>query len=288
MKQPWVSPSDAPTIEQSIHDYIVSIFRSERGRRLEIIPISPNAEASRGWDAAVIEAVPLFFQYKLPDFTSRPAQSQPKAAEIRKTYGFKDDNGLFHFSLRKKAAKEPRSQHDLMLSLESAGQKVYYVATDFIDQKRLRFGGDLHACGRPWIPRSHLFAADLLGIREYTSPWFDGLICIPPFARVSDPVENHKFLYNQNFEVSLHSEPAQALGIPLVQVIADQYALLGTDSSINENNVEKSIAAVLRSIAGGDNSEKTLSLVQDYYNSLYSGSRQYQHGIMGKLSVVVN
>jgi hypothetical protein len=283
MKQPWDNPSDAPVIEQSIHDYIVSIFRAQRGRRLEIVPISPGAEASRGWDAAVVEAVPLFFQYKLPDFTSRPAKSQPQAAEIRKSFGFNDDNGLFHFRLRKKAASEPRSQHELMLALEADGYPVYYVSTDFIDQSRLRFGGDLHACGRPWISKNHSIGHEIDGIYEYIAPWFDGLICIPPFTEVSAPVENHKFLYNQSLEVSLHSDPTHARAVPLIQVIADQAFLLGADASINEKNADKHISAILHAIAGGVKSEKTLSLVQDYYVSLHSGSEKYRTSLMGRL-----
>ena len=285
MKQPWDNPSDAPAIEQCIHDYIVSIFRAQtqRGRRLEIVPISPGAEASRGWDAAVVEAVPLFFQYKLPDFTSQPARSQPLAADIRKSFGFNDENGLFHFRLRKKAAKEPRSQHELLLALEADGFPVYYVSTVFVDQSRLRFGGDLHACGRPWISKNHLIGHELEGTYEYIAPWFDGLICIPPFTAVSNPVEDHRFAFNQNLEVSLHSDPTQARAAPLIQVIADQVYLLGTDASINEENSDIRINSILHAVAGGFESERKLSLVQDYYASLHSTPEKHRATLMGKL-----
>jgi hypothetical protein len=170
-----------------------------------------------------------------------------------------------------------------MLALAADGQSVYYVATDFIDLTRLRFGGDLHACGRPWISRNHLFGHEFETVNEYMAPWFEGLICIPPFAKVSHPVENHKFLYNQNLQVSLHSDPTQARAVPLIQVVADQNFLLGTDASINEKNADKHISAILYAIAGGDKSEKTLSLVQDYYISLHSGSEQYRTSLMGRL-----
>ncbi|MFJ3483250.1 hypothetical protein ACIPL1_07670 [Pseudomonas sp. NPDC090202] len=283
MNTPWDNPSDAPVIEQSIHDYIVSIFRAQRGRRLEIVPISPGAEASRGWDAAVLEVVPLFFQYKLPDFTSRPTKSQPHAAKFRKDIGFNDDNGFFHFKLRKKAAKEPRSQHELMLEMEKEGYAVYYVATDFIDNSRLRWGGDLHAGARPWISRNHRIVDETRSVYDFLAPWFDGLICIPPFTEVSAPVENHRFIYNSSLEVSLHSDPTQAYGTPLLQILEHQSFNFGTELSITEKNVDRHVNFILSAIAGGAIAEKRLTAIEEYYNSLRPRSDEYRSSLMGKL-----
>jgi hypothetical protein len=283
MKQPWENPSDAPVIEQSIHDYIVSVFRAHRVHRPEIVPISPGAEASRGWDASVVEVVPLFFQYKLPDYTSRLLQSQPANARIRKDFGFSDDNGAFHFRLRKKASKEPRSQHELMLEMEKNGYQIYYVSTTFVDAARLRFGGDLHASGRPWISRNHVISSRSEQVLEYIAPWFDGLICIPPFKDVSAPVEKHKFIYNEYLEVSLHSDPVQARAVPLIQMLSDQVYQFEGDASINERNVDYHVNSILDSIAGRLRHEREGMAVRDYYLSLVSGSETYRKSVMGKL-----
>lgn len=283
MKQPWINPSDAPVIEQSIHDYIVSVIRAQKGPRVEIVPISPGAEATRGWDAAVVEAVPLFFQYKLPDFTSRPAQFHPRAYRARKEFGFNDESGFFHFSLRKKATKVPKSQHELMLEMEESGYPTYYVSTVFIDQSRLRFGGELHDSGRPWISREHYIRHEGETALDYIAPWFKGLICIPPFKAVSAPVERHKFIYNDNLEVSLHSEPTQARAVPLTQVIFDQAFHFGTESSINNENVGTHIDRVLLAIAGGAQHEKQISSVKEFYDSLQTGSEKYRNSLMGQL-----
>lgn len=230
-----------------------------------------------------MEVVPLYFQYKLPDFTSRPAQSQPRAEGVRRKFGFSDENGLFHFKLRKKAAKEPRSQHELMLEMDRQGHAIFYVATTFIDIDRLRFGGRLHKGRRPWIPREHSFGHEGDEVFEYVAPWFDGLICIPPFSEVTLPVEKHSFMFNQSLEVSLHSEPMQAQAVPLIEVISHLSNDFGGEASVNEKNVSEYIDKVLIAVAGGEADEESLLEVKQYYKSLITGSDIYRASLMGRL-----
>lgn len=250
LKAPWEQPSDAPVIEQSIHDYIVSIFRmSPHDRGVEIIPISPGAEAKRGWDAAVNQVVPLFFQYKLPDFTSKPRSTQPSAYARRQEWKFDDASGLFHFRLRARAAGEPRSQHELLVDLQDRGARVFYVSPSFIDFKRLRFGGKL-INDSPWVP-SHV---SLLGwnlLERVDVPLFRELICIPPHQNVDGNPEDHQFFFNQDHEVSLHSEPTQVEVLNLRELLVDQIGLVRQSVGVvSRQNYEGFVSGVLDALAG--------------------------------------
>ncbi|MGN7838249.1 hypothetical protein [Stenotrophomonas sp. 22385] len=250
VKAPWKNPSDAPVIEQSIHDYIVSIFRmSPSDRGVEIIPISPGAEAKRGWDAAVSQVVPLFFQYKLPDFTSRPQKTQPAAYAWREDWRFDDAGGLFHFRLRAKAKGEPRSQHELLVDLQNRGARVFYVSPTFIDLKRIRFGGDL-INGSPWV-RSHVSFLTWNILERVDVPLFRDLICIPPHEEVDGNPEEHQFFFNQHHEVSLHSDPVQIEGISFRELLVDQIGRVSQGIGVvDRDNYEGFTAGVIDALAG--------------------------------------
>lgn len=250
MKAPWVQPDDAPVIEQSIHDYIVSVFRmSPSDRGVEIIPISPGAEAKRGWDAAVMQVVPLFFQYKLPDFTSKPKVTQPSAYIRRREWRFDDALGLFHFRLRAKAAGEPRSQHELLVDLQNRGARVFYVSPSFIDFRKLRFGGEL-INNSPWAP-SHISMLGWSILERVNVPLFRDLICIPPYQNVDGHPENHQIFFNQHHEVSLHSEPTQIDALNLREVLVDQIGLIRDSSvAVSRENYERFVGGVLDALAG--------------------------------------
>jgi hypothetical protein len=265
MKTPWVSPYNAPAIEQSIHDYIVSIFRQLTGpeRKVEIVPISPGAEATRGWDAAVMEVVPLYLQYKYPDFTSRPWSSQPSAFKYRRGWAFDDSDGVFHFHLRAKAEKAPKSQHELMFDLQSTGKRVFYVAPTFIDVKRLRSGGD-PLYDRPWLNSRLSFRRGYL-VDFIPVPYFDGLICIPPHVSVADAPENHVFYFNAKHEVSFHSDPAIVESRDFEAVIADQIDDILSSRTITRNNVELYVQEVLALISGETNQNG--EIIKDYFSA---------------------
>lgn len=282
VKAPWSNPSDAPTIEQSLHDYVVSIFRMQSGdsRRVEIIPISPGAEAKRGWDAAVMEAVPLYLQYKLPDFTSRPAVTQAAVHTQRKEWGFDDMSGAFHFRLRAKAAKEPRSQHELLVDLQKQGARVYYLSTTFVDMTRLRFGGDL-IHGRAWLDGyGSILHRNML--ERVSAPIFQDLICIPPHANVDQPVEEHQFFFNVHCEASLHSDPEVVESLDFGEVLRDQISAFGTDVAITEGNVGEHVEAVLGAIANASPNSPGYRSVRSYFDSLVRASENPSH-LMGSL-----
>ncbi|WP_426270489.1 hypothetical protein ACN9MB_01250 [Dyella kyungheensis] len=267
---PWTDPSDAPVIEQSIHDYIVSIFRRVRGHRglVEIIPISPGAEATRGYDAAVKEVVPLYFQYKLPDFTSRPQSSQPEVYRQRADWAFDDAGGLFHFRLRAKATHAPQSQHQLLFELARKGAHAYYVSPTFIDQQRLRFGGELIA-NEPYALRyMNVQYGDLLDRVEV--PVLHDIICIPPCCSVDDPPESHQFFFNQKRQVSLHSDPVRVESLDLASVIDDQLRELVSGRALTQDSVNEHVNYILRSLSGEFRDERNFGLVSDYYRSMRS------------------
>lgn len=265
-KAPWENPSDAPVIEQSIHDYIVSIFRmSPHDRGVEIIPISPGAEAKRGWDASVNQVIPLFFQYKLPDFTSKPRNTQPAAFARRQEWKFNDANGIFHFGLRAKAAKEPRSQHELLVDLQNQGQRVFYVAPTFIDFRRLRFGGEL-IDGRSWVP-SHVSFLGWGILERIDVPLFNELVCIPPYANVDGSPEDHRFFFNEHHEVSLHSDPVEVEGQSMRELLLDQIQQLdeGQEATVHRDNYESYISGVIRALAGGMDDSSSYRTVRDFF-----------------------
>ena len=270
MKAPWKQPSDSPVIEQSIHDYIVSVFRrSPRDRGVEIIPISPGAEAKRGWDAAVIQVVPLFFQYKLPDFTSNPKRTQPSAYARRQEWKFDDAYGLFHFRLRAKAAGEPRSQHELLVDLQDRGERVFYVSPsfiDFTDCKWLRFGGEL-INDSPWVP-SHISILGSNLLERVNVPLFRKLICIPPHQTVDGNPKDHQIFFNQHHEVSLHSEPIQVKGLNFRKVLVDQIELVRKPSGVvNRENYEGFIRGVLDALAGESGNRETRDAIDLFFHS---------------------
>lgn len=272
MKMPWVSPSDAPVIEQSIHDYIISIFRQLTGpeRKVEIVPISPGAETTRGWDAAVMQAVPLYFQYKYPDFTSRPRRSQPIAFSYRQGWAFDDSAGLFHFRLREKAANAPKSQHEFMVDLQNAGEKVFYVAPTFIDAKRLRLGGD-PIYDRPWRYSRVSFRRGYM--MDYpVVPQFEGLICIPPQIDVSGPPEDHKFYFNSHHEVSLHSKPVIVEVSTVQQVVENQLNSLSSTRALTSESIRDYVEGILKSICAQDNAGDQYALVYEYFEASLSQS----------------
>lgn len=282
VKAPWSNPTDAPVIEQSIHDLIVSIFRMQPGTAgdVEIVPISPGAEAKRGWDAAVIEAVPLYLQYKLPDSTSRPAQTQSEAYEQRNKFGFNDSEVLFHFPLRAKAAQEAKSQHEFLVELQKQGERAYYVSTTLVDLKRLRKRGSL-IDGRPWVneysPILHRGTWQLVGV-----PFFQDLICIPPHAYVDDPPENHRFFFNADHEVSLHSEPEIVESLNFLEVLRDQVEIVQTTGAINADNIDEHVNSILVGIAGGTRNELSFERVRSYFDALVQASNNKSH-LMGSL-----
>ncbi|WP_302410156.1 hypothetical protein [Comamonas kerstersii] len=251
VKTPWVHPTDAPPIEQSVHDFIVSAFRRQTDfrRNVEIIPISPGAEAKRGWDAAILEAVPLYLQYKLPNFSSRPHEHHKVASAVRKQWHFHDVDGLFNFRLRKQAEHEPRSQHELLVELADMGHRVYYVAPTFVDFKRLRRGADLlhneaYLDGRISIQhRNHL--------EQVYAPIFRDLICIPPHCNVNGLPERHRFYYNFEHEVSLHSDPTMVPSLNFQDVYFDQLETIQGEDTVTSENVEEYSIRVLKSLVGG-------------------------------------
>lgn len=248
---PWVHPADAPPIEQSVHDFIVSAFRRQNDfrRDVEIIPISPGAEAKRGWDAAVLEAVPLYLQYKLPNFSSRPHQYLRTVAAQRKLWGFHDVDGVFSFRLRKKAEHEPRSQHELLVELAESGHRVYYVGPTFVDFKRLRRASDLlhneaYLEGRISIQHRNL-------LEQVYAPMFRDLICIPPHCNVDGAPERHRFIYNFEHEVSLHSDPVIVPSLTFGDVYSDQLRLIQGNETVTPQNIEEYSIGVLKALAGG-------------------------------------
>lgn len=275
-KPPWENPSDAPVIEQSIHDYIVSIFRlSPQDRGVEIIPISPGAEAKRGWDAAVMQVVPLFFQYKLPDFTSRPKTSQPAVFDRRGSWKFDDSGGLFHFRLRARAAGEPRSQHELLVDLQDRGERVFYVAPTFVDLKRLRIGGDL-VHGHAWM-RSHLSVLGLNILERVDAPLFDDLICIPPHQHVEGNPEDHEFFFNQHHEVSLHSEPAQVEAMTLRDLIVDQIEQVGQEEGVvDHENYPAFVHRVLDALNGETNNDTLRGQIRRFFEDQLDSASSHQ------------
>lgn len=268
MKLPWTCPKDAPVIEQSLHDYVVSIFRIHRSvsRKLRIIPISPGAEAKRGWDAAIMEVVPLYFQYKLPEFTGRPKSSQPEIWAQRSQWKFDDVAGLFYFYLRAKAKKEPRSQHQLLVEMEQRGERVYYVAPTFIDQERLQFGGELMPGGYPWI-WSHVSMSHSLLMERIDVPMFSGLICIPPYKNVNAPPEDHRIFFNCHGEVSLHSDPVLITAKSIEEVVGEQIRLAESMQGITEETVDGYVSKVLSLIAGSDQNQEVVGQVQSFYEA---------------------
>lgn len=269
MKAPWQDPSDAPVIEQSIHDYIVSIFRQLSGpaRKVAIIPISPGAETTRGWDAAVNEAIPLYFQYKYPDFTSRPWSSQHSAYMLRKSWAFDDRKGLFHFPLRERSKNATRSQHELMVDLHNTGNRVFYVAPTFIDPDRLRSGGD-PIYNRPWINSRLSFRRGYF-LDYPVVPYFEGLICIPPSINVAGKPEDHKFYFNTAHEVSLHSDPSIVESATISEIVADQIDDLLNSRGITRENVRSYVERIINLMASEDDMK---SKIFDYFKANLSRS----------------
>ena len=271
-KAPWENPSDAPVIEQSIHDYIVSIFRmSPHDKKVKIIPISPGAEAKRGWDASVEQAIPLFLQYKLPDFTSKPRKTQSAAFTRRQDWRFNDANGLFHFGLRAKASNEPRSQHELLVDLQNQGKRVFYVAPNFVDFRRLREGGELIG-GLSWVP-SHVSILGWGILERVDVPLFKELICIPPYANVDGDPEDHRFFFNEHHEVSLHSEPMQVEGQSFREILVDQIQQLDDSrgEAVHRDNYESYISGVIRALAGGTDESPSYRAVREFFESHRDG-----------------
>ncbi|MEW4336445.1 hypothetical protein [Chromobacterium vaccinii] len=267
----WVDPSDAPLIEQNVHDYIVSVYRRVTGpfNSVNIVPISPGAEVDRGWDAAVMEVQPLFFQYKLPDYTSRPAKSQSDAYKQRRLFKYDDSDGCFHFSLRKMAKKAPKSQHQLMFEMESSGCRVYYVAPTFIDPARLRVGGYPSYDDRPWIDSHHPFL--LRGHLAYASvPLFDGLICIPPTVSVPGAPEDHKFFFNTRYEVSLHSVPIEVHSRQFRIVLDDHISDLMTGEAITSESVDEFVSRFVSLMASNNDQDDSRYLISRYIESKMS------------------
>ncbi|MBI5006210.1 MAG: hypothetical protein HZB95_03695 [Nitrosomonadales bacterium] len=266
MTAPWKIPEDAPVIEQSIHDYVVSIFRIPpyASRKLQIVPISPGAEAKRGWDAAIVEAIPLYFQYKLPEFTSRPKSSQSQIWSHRSLWKFDDTGGLFYFNLRAKAKGEPRSQHELLVAMEAKGERVYYVAPTFIDQERLQYGGALMPGGVPWI-LGHVTISHFELLERINVPQMMGLICIPPYMDVNAPPEDHRFCFNCYGEVSLHSDPVLVEAKSIYEVVNEQIRLADSRQGITEETVDSYVSKILMLVAGGDQEQQVFGKVRAYY-----------------------
>ena len=276
-KSPWVDPNDAPLIEQNIHDYIISIYRRLTGplNSVHLVPISPGAEVDRGWDSAVLEVIPLYFQYKLPDYTSRPANSQHEAYKQRKVFRFDDDDGCFHFSLRKMAKSAPKSQHQLMVDMESAGHRVYYVAPTFIDKSRLRSGGYPSYEDKPWIESRHPFYPR--GILDHVhSPLFDGLICIPPTMSVSGNPEDHKIFFNIRYEVSLHSEPFTIPVRQLSAVMADHIGDLIRSQTVTAESIDDYVDKFIGLLANDANQANVRAAIFEYFESKISQEEDWR------------
>lgn len=214
-----------------------------------------------------MDAVPLYFQYKLPDFTHKPQRTQNAAFVRRKQWGFDDAAGLFHFYLREKAPSAPKSQHALLVDMQRRGERVFYVAPTFIDLNLIQIGGNL-LHGRAWLP-SHVTITNWNVLERINVPLFDNLICIPPFADVDGAPEDHQFFFNQGREVSLHSEPAEVDAQTMQEVLDDQIALLNSreDGVVTAENYLEYTRKVLQSLAGGEDEQDHRRAVNEYFES---------------------
>lgn len=202
--------TEVTVVEKSVHDFLVGVIRATAPHHdIDIIPISETRESRLGWDAAIDDGVvPLFLQYKLPSFTTRARYDWPAQNIARQDRGFDDDEGVFHFPLRKQSHSAPISQHQLLLNLQRAGEHAYYTSTVYKDFTNLwktgaGFGPPGSGSWKAWHTISLLRGAP---VRRYFVPWVSGLIFIPPHDEVPDPPEDHRIFYNGFYEASLHSD----------------------------------------------------------------------------------
>jgi len=268
--------SKATVIEKSVHDYLVGIIRGTAPHHdsIRIIPISEVREADEGWDAAIDDGVvPMFLQYKLPSFTTMGRRDWPAHLDQRRAYNFEDDGGVFHFALREKSATAALSQHQLLLNLQNAGEHAYYTSTVYRDFRQLwkaghGFGPSGSGVWRAWHTVSILHGAPL---DPYFVPWVSGLIFIPPHGAVTDPPEQHRFFYNELYEVSLHSDPMEVMSLTLEDVITNLRVRLGNTQRISVDRLDGGYVTGLFDTLLGDNADKrelAARLTQQYESVL--------------------
>jgi len=273
--------SEVPVVEKSVHDYLIGIIRATHPHRdIEIIGISEQREAHEGWDYAINDGVvPFFLQYKLPNFTGRSHYDWSIQHEARANYGFDDDEGVFHFPLRKKSQNALISQHQLLLNLEKSGENVFYASTIYKDFKNLwragaGFGGGQNSTWRVWHTLSILQGTRL---ERQFAPHVSGLIFIPPFSEVTDPPESHRFFYNSFYEVSLHSDPTNVPSMSLDELTGELAKQLNSEKRIQAQQMNESyVSRLFKSLVGNaqESSQISQSLSSSYDFSLRFQQRQ--------------
>lgn len=266
----WTLPSQAPVIEKSVHDYVTSIFRAgPEGRHIEITPISEIAESTRGWDASFDDGVTVFyFQYKLPDFLATPKEKLKSEMRFRRHWGFDDAHGVFTFDLRKQAANAPKSQHQYLLDLANAGELAFYLSPLFSDFKQLKKGGSLMPGDKAWLA-GHISMAHSEALWRHVAPHLSGLVCFPAHCEVSEPPESHKFIFNTDREVSLHSDPSVVKGVRTIVDVYDEVTEgWGGDAQIGYGNMDEYIQKLARVIGDGGQ-QHFLSLISSQADRVF-------------------
>jgi hypothetical protein len=97
---------------------------------------------------------------------------------------------------------------------------------------------------------------------------FRDLICIPPHCNVDGAPERHRFIYNFEHEVSLHSDPAIVPSLTFEDVYSDQLQLIEGDEVVTAQNVEEYSNGVLKALVGGrDANQVAYAQTLDYFDS---------------------
>ncbi len=165
----------------------------------------------------------------------------------------------------------------------AAGERAYYVSTTFIDSRVLRRRGSLMSSG-PYDDR-YLRIRYLNELHEVLAPEFHGLICIPPCCAVDDPPESHQFFFNDQREVSLHSDPIQVDALGMDDVIVGQMRLLDRGSGVTRESAERYVAKILHVLSGGESVGGNYRLIYDYYRYLL-GNEPGRLGMTGSLKAL--
>lgn len=195
---------------QSFIEYVLRADFKSNGSNFEINYYSGTEERERGYDIEVLSHIPIYLQVKRSSYY--PSQSGQKIMALRNSWGYKDINGAYSFSLHIDKITGDYKQHNLLVDLNQNNSYARYIAPLFFKKSTLERVSYNQLLPRWSVVNRHLIneydVESFLDWRDYVT--FQQTITILPHKRVSKTKNHiHKYFFNGNNELSFHSEPEQ-------------------------------------------------------------------------------
>jgi len=173
---------------------------------------SLRKERELGYDFKIRRGIPLYLQFKVSKFyssksTSSDYRNRKAKLGVNNKPKYSDNSGAFYFELHLDKKTNGHRQHN---KLYQFGRNNFYAAPLFTKREKLydclRYWTKINKFGNFNMP----FILDFANNRTFfqsvlRNHFLNDVIYIRPHKEIKDK-ENHKYIYNDAFETSFHSD----------------------------------------------------------------------------------